>query len=133
MSTKSIRVEHALREIVNKVQYETDRNIQESTEYLIRLGLDAKEAGKDPVIEGPFGISRPFSKLKIGSNQGTTELRIRRSKVDIDKAAELFGERTDTENLRQALRLGAITEFSDDVGVEGPGGFTRIFADVDLE
>jgi len=128
---KSVKVEVGLREVIEHFEKDSDMNLGETGGYLAKKGVEAKRDGKDPRIKGPFGIDRPFSKIEIGTG-GKTEVSIVLDEQTVQDARDVFGERTDTANLRQAMRLGAMVEEEDPkTSIKGPFGTIRPFASAD--
>lgn len=128
MVGESIKVEGQLRSVVEDISEREDMSLLDTGQMLVDEGIKVKQSG-EPKLSGPFGVSRPFSKISFGGVK--TELRIRVSDDQIPQARNLFDERTKTENLRQALRLGAIVESDEEMEIQGPGGVIRPFADVE--
>ena len=131
MVRESVTVERGLRRLVERAEQERDVTLGEAGGYLIDRGLEVRRAGMEPSIEGPFGVSRPFSKVSLSGNGPKTEVSVVLADGTVEQARDVFEERTDTENLRRAMRLGAISEYSQEFKVEGKAGvISRPFADV---
>lgn len=127
-TSTSVRVEPGLKEAVRDKSNRDDSTLLDAGAALVNAGIDTKVNRGEPEISGPFGVSRPFSKISFGG-RGKSEVRIRVSEDKINRAIEVFNARDKTKALRQAMRLGAIMESEGDVQVEGKAGVTRPFAD----
>jgi len=126
MTRKSVRMEFELKQAIDDISADIGETITDGGFNIAQRGVEVAESGQ-PVIEGPFGMERPFSKLSF-SGGNAAEARIRVTDELLEDAREQFGNRTDTENLREALRLGVAVMGERDIKIEGAGGVIRPFA-----
>ena len=123
------RIEIEIKEAVEELAG-ADYTINQTASELIRIGISTRKSDIEPEIKGPFGLPRPFAKIKLGDRM--TELR---TDVDDEVAAQLVDEFNNKPNTaaREALRLGLFTVASNEFEIEGPLGGPRPFADIELE
>ncbi len=111
MKLLTLRLETMLKQVIQELSETTNTDLSQTIRALIDLGIGY--AQESPItIQGPLGITRPFSKLAYGDTQ--TRLSVRLEKEQITQAIQLFNE-NETTAIREAIRLGFIMLHADKV------------------
>lgn len=111
MRLLTIRMETALKQVIQRYADTTNANLSQTIRNLIDLGIGYAQE-KPVTIQGPLGMTRPLSKLVYGDAQ--IRLSVWVDEEQITHAAQLFDER-ETSAIREAIRLGFIMLHADKV------------------
>ena len=104
MRLVTLRIETILKELMQKIADQTNRNQSEITRDLIDLGIGYQQ--ESPIIiQGAFGITRSFSKLSYG-DEGT-RFSVYLEEEQIENAVKAF-KNNENGSIREAIRLGFI-------------------------
>ena len=122
------RVETEIREAIDEIS-QGEWTIGETAAKLLRIGVVVRESGKEPKIEGPFGIPRPFANIKLSDR-----MTVIRTEIDEELTERMQAEFDDKPNTaaRRAIRLGVITVAGEKITIRGPKGAVRPFARISL-
>jgi len=105
-------------------------DLSKTAQKLIHIGVALRKSGLEPDIEGPFGvIKRPFASIEFGGD--TVSFGTQLTADMIDELTALFTEQKHPA-AREALRLGVIAVYLNDLDITGPLGGPRPFAQVDI-
>lgn len=119
----TLRIETILKELIQKMADDTQRNLSEIVRDLIDLGIGYQQEA--PVtIQGAFGISRSFSKLSYGD--GGTRISLYIEEGQIKNAVEAF-RNTENGSIREAIRLGFIMLHAETFRFKNPYTETQPF------
>ncbi|WP_141463031.1 hypothetical protein [Salinadaptatus halalkaliphilus] len=122
------RIEVEIKEAVEELAG-ADYTMNETASKLIQIGVSTRKSGIEPEIKGPFGLPRPFAKIKLGDRM--TELRTEVNDELADQLVDEFDNKPNTA-AREALRLGLFTVANNEFEIKGPLGGPRPFAEIDL-
>ncbi|ELZ88789.1 hypothetical protein C453_00960 [Haloferax elongans ATCC BAA-1513] len=105
-------------------------DLSKTAQRLIRVGLALRKSGIEPEFEGPFGlIKRPFATIKFGGETVTFGTQLTANVIE--ELTVSFTEKKHTA-AREALRLGIIAVYLNDLDITGPLGGPRPFSNVNL-
>lgn len=125
----TLRIEKILKKQIQKITDKTQRNLSDVTRDLIDLGTGYQR--ESPIIiKGVFGITRSFSKLSYG-DEGT-RISIYLEEEQIEQAVNAF-KNTETGSIREAIRLGFIMLYAEEVSFTNPKTEVYPFRDFKLE
>jgi hypothetical protein len=122
-----VRIEEALKIIVEKLSRHLDRSFSQVARDLALVGIEVQQSGGVEIV-GPIGMSRPLAKLSFG---GTKQSRLS-IWIDEDLEQQLqstFGG-TVRGAFREAVRLGILMLKPEVIEIRGPFGSIRPFAHV---
>jgi predicted protein tyrosine phosphatase len=116
MRSITLRIEAILKEQIQKMSEQSERNTSEVFRDLIDLGIGYQQ--ESPIIiKGARGIRRSFSKLSYGDE--TTRISLHLDEEQIEEALKTFHE-SETGAVREAIRLGFIMIHADEVRFTNP-------------
>lgn len=125
----TLRIEKILKKQIQKIVDKTQRNLSDITRDLIDLGTGYQQ--ESPIIiKGVFGITRSFSKLSYG-DEGT-RISIYLEEEQIEQAVKTF-KNTETGSIREAIRLGFIMLYAEEVRFTNPQTEVYPFREFKLE
>jgi len=129
MRLVTLRIETILKEQIQKISEQKNRNASEVTRDLIDLGTGYQQ--ESPIIiKGALGITRSFSKLSYG-DEGT-RISIYLDEEQIQEASKTFKD-SETGTIREAIRLGFIMLHADNVRFTNPHTEIYPFKDFKLK
>jgi len=104
MRLLTLRIETILKEQIQKIADQTNRNQSEVTRNLIDLGIGYQQ--ESPIIiHGALGIKRSFSKLSYGDEGTRISLYVEEEQI---KSALKTFKNNENGSIREAIRLGFI-------------------------
>jgi len=112
----TLRIESILKELVQKIADNSQKSLSEILRDLIDLGIGYQQEAP-LTIQGAFGISRSFSKLRYGDEGTRMSLYIEEEQI---KTAVNTLENTENGSIREAIRLGFIMLHSDSIRFKNP-------------
>lgn len=124
----SPRIDQDIREVIDDLAH-PDSTIDDVAEELIRIGIVVRDANKEPVIEGPLGLPRPYAEISLSKSK--TEIRTSVEEEVADELTKKFDNKKNTA-AREALRLGVLTVAGGEFTVKGPVGGPRPFAQIEI-
>lgn len=126
--TLDIRLESGLKEMIEGIAEGKDSSISDITRDLIWLGIGLKKEG-GVEISGPLGAGRPLANLDFGGE--SVRLAVRIDENLIQTLQNTFEDRLRTA-ARQAIRLGSLIVWPEEISIKGPFGTIRPFTQIEM-